>query len=193
MANITTILGTDSVSSSRIVLNNNFAALNQELADITGLLDTTEKTLGLTGSITGGSLQVINSNVEAFRANSTSLISNVPATFNQDLVIGNKLILSSSGPNVATIPAANAYEFTTYILDASELAGVNTLPAAEHGQEITILADGSGIIIDNSNLFGADDNVVMGNGGTLTLRYNEDLPAFVIISAFKCTVDDTAI
>ena len=34
MATITTILGTDSVSSSRVTLNDNFAAINQELVGI---------------------------------------------------------------------------------------------------------------------------------------------------------------
>lgn len=187
MASITTILGTDSVSSSRIVLNNNFAALNDELADIANVLNTTTQVLTLTGLITGGTLKIKNtSNVETFKVNESDAVVNVPITFNQDVVLGNKLKHSVAGGLVYAIPAANEYEFTTYQLDASELAGVNTLPAADHGQEITILADGSGIIIDNSNLFGVGTDVVMGNGGTLTLRYNENLPGFMIISSYNC-------
>ena len=45
MANITEILGTDSLSSSRITINGNFSSLNNELADVTTLLDTTTSTI----------------------------------------------------------------------------------------------------------------------------------------------------
>ena len=49
MANITEILGTDSVSSSRPVINSNFELLNDELATVTSLLDPTTAVLsGLT-------------------------------------------------------------------------------------------------------------------------------------------------
>ena len=45
MANITEILGTDSVSSSRPTINNNFELLNDELASVTALLNPTTSVL----------------------------------------------------------------------------------------------------------------------------------------------------
>ena len=184
MASITTILGTDSVSSSRIVLNNNFAALNDELADIANLLNTTTQVLTLTGLITGGTLKIKNtSNVETFKVNDATAEVNVPTTFNQDVVLGNSLTHSIT---YVTPTLPTTYNYTTYILDAGELAGVNTLAAADDGQEITLIADGSGIIINNGNLVGPAADVVMGNGGTLTLRFSEHLGGFAIISSYKC-------
>jgi len=191
MASITTILGTDSVSSSRIVLNNNFAALNDEFADIANLLNTTTQVLTLTGLITGGTLKIKNtSNVETFKVNDATAEVNVPTTFNQDVVLGNSLTHSVTYVT-PTLPVT--YNYTTYILDAGELAGVNTLENANNGQEITLIADGSGIIINNTNLVGPAADVVMANGGTLTLRYSVELDGFAIISSYGCTVSGTAI
>ena len=45
MANIQQILGTDSISASRTVINDNFSAINAELGDILNYLDTTNLTL----------------------------------------------------------------------------------------------------------------------------------------------------
>ena len=51
MANITEILGTDSVSSSRPVINSNFELLNDELASVLALLNPTTGVLsGLTSA-----------------------------------------------------------------------------------------------------------------------------------------------
>ena len=65
MATITTILCTDSVSSSRVTLNDNFAALNQELADISALLDVLNETITLSGLAKFGSLNIANGKVIA--------------------------------------------------------------------------------------------------------------------------------
>jgi len=45
MANITEILGTDSVSSSRPIINTNFELLNDELASVISLLNPTTQVL----------------------------------------------------------------------------------------------------------------------------------------------------
>ena len=45
MANITEILGTDSLSGSRPTINSNFTALNNEIADITALIDPVTSTI----------------------------------------------------------------------------------------------------------------------------------------------------
>ena len=60
MANITEILGTDSVSSSRPVINSNFELLNDELASVTGLLDPTTAVLAGLTNATSQELNVVN-------------------------------------------------------------------------------------------------------------------------------------
>ena len=51
MASIKTLLGTDSIKTSRLTLNENFAALNQELTEISELLVDFENSNG--GSFNG--------------------------------------------------------------------------------------------------------------------------------------------
>lgn len=191
MASITTILGTDSVSSSRIVINNNFAALNQELADIATLFDTNAQTLTLTGLITGGTLKVNNGTIDTFKVNNADAVVNVPITFNQDLIIGNALIHSvySTGNGASSLPAANSYVYSTYVLDASMFSATPTvLAAADNGQEITLIANGGSIDIDETNIAGVTSPIEIVDNGSLTLRYIEDLNAFFVIAFSNCSV-----
>jgi hypothetical protein len=186
MASITTILGTDSVSSSRIVLNNNFAALNQELANIAGLLNTSTQTLTLTGLITGGTL-TINNGTDLFKVGALSIESNLPIDFNQDVNIKGGLVHFVAG-DITAIPTGWGY--TTYVLDATapDFQNQVALGAAKNGQEITLIANGGPIEINNNNILGVTDFVEIFDGGSLTLRYIEDLNAFCVISSFNCNL-----
>jgi len=193
MANITTILGTDSVSSSRIVINNNFASLNSELLNIAGVLNTTTQALTLTGLITGGTLRIYDGGSNLFKVDSTEIIANLPIKLNQEVTLGKGLIYSIDS-NPTTLPIAGAYDDTTYVLNSTTFNTTILLASADEGQEITLIADGGSISIDNSNIIGVAATVIMSNGGSLTLRYiGGSIAGFVIISAFKCTVSGTAI
>ena len=187
MASITTILGTDSVSSSRIVINNNFAALNAELADISALFDTGNQTLTLTGLITGGTLKVNNGTIDTFKVNNADADVNVPINFNQDVII-NKGLMHSVYYNATTLPGANAYDYTTYVLDATAFSAPITLAAADQGQEITLIANGGLVDIDETNISGVTQPIEITNQGSLTLRWIEDLSLFFVISSSNCTV-----
>ena len=193
MASITTILGTDSVSSSRIVINNNFAALNQDLADIQAFLNTTSQTLTLTGQIQGGTLRV-NNGTDLFKVDAAQIDANLPFHFNQDVIINKGLIHSvySAGNGAINLPAANAYAYTTYVLDASNAFWATTqlLNAAEDGQEVTFIANGGTqpIVFSASNILGIIQPVNILTGGSLTLRYIASISKFVIVSSFKCTI-----
>jgi hypothetical protein len=189
MASITTILGTDSVSSSRIVLNNNFSALNAELADIAALFNTTNQTLTLTGLITGGTLAINNGTIDSFKVNNADADVNVPINFNQDVIINNGL-MHSVYYNAATLPPANAYEYTTYVLDASAPAFASpvALAPADQGQEVTFIANGGSINIDNTNIAGTTANVEIFDTGSLTLRWIDDLSFFFIVSSSNCDI-----
>lgn len=189
MANITTILGTDSVSSSRIVINNNFAALNNELADIAALFNTTTQVLTLTGLITGGTLKINNGTIDTFKVNNADAVINVPITFNQDVIIG-KALIHSVYYNATSLPAANAYDFTTYVLDASATAFDNpvTLAAADNGQEITLIANGGTIDISQAGIASVTNDISISDGGSVTLRYIDDLNLFVVTSFVNAVV-----
>ena len=58
MASITTILGTDSLASSRVVLNDNFSSLNDEIVEIGTLLNVATQTLTLSGDINAKQLNL---------------------------------------------------------------------------------------------------------------------------------------
>jgi hypothetical protein len=189
MASITTILGTDSVSSSRIVLNNNFAALNQELADIAVLLDINAQTLALTGEVKGGTLKVNNGVIDTFKVNTSTAEVNVPITFNQDVTI-QKGLMHSVYYNATTLPGANAYEYTTYILDqgAPAFSTPVSLAAADHGQEITLIANGGSIDIDETNIAGVTSPIEIVNQGSLTLRWIDNVSKFFVIASSNCSI-----
>jgi hypothetical protein len=190
MASITTILGTDSVSSSRIVINNNFAALNQDLADIQAFLNTTNQTLTLTGQIQGGTLR-INNGVDLFKVDAAEVNVNLPIKLNQNTYI-EKGLMHNVYYNAITLPAANAYTYTTYVLDATNAFWANTqlLAAAEDGQEVTFIANGGTqpIKFNQSMILGPTAIVQILTGGSLTLRYIANISKFVIVSSNRCTI-----
>lgn len=185
MASITTILGTDSVSSSRIVINNNFNALNSELADIASLLNTTTQTLSLNGEVKGGTLKVNNGTIDTFKVTTTELIANVESTFNQRAFF-NKGFAASIEDNVQTLPTGG-YDAATYVLDAPQFSAPIVLSDAENGQEIVLIPSGGDIDLDVTNIAGATSINVM-DGGSITLRYSTITDLFYVISAMNSTV-----
>ena len=193
MANITTILGTDSVSSSRIVINNNFAALNSELLDIAGpagLLDTDAQTLTLTGLISGGTLRIYNG-AELFKVDSNAVNVYLPINLNQEVVLGKGLIHSIYPGSAIVLPLANAYDYTTYVLDATNPVFSNPviLSDADNGQEFTLVSIGGIVEITPDNIIGTDgSDIIINAGGTLTLRYITAIGGFVIISSSNCAI-----
>ena len=91
MANITEILGTDSVSSSRPVINSNFELLNDELATVTGLLDPTTAVLsGLTNATTQ-ELNVVNGST-LFRVSTSGALIGTAATFSSSASFGGSIV-----------------------------------------------------------------------------------------------------
>lgn len=171
MANITQILGTDSVSSSRVTLNDNFAAINQELADIAALLDILNETITLSGLAKFGSLNIANGKL---LAGPSSITATVPTTINETLTVGQDMIFSVA-TGVTTLPTAGNFASSTYVLDVATIisSGV-TLPlvlnAGTNGQQITLVSDGGDIQIATTNVAGPS-SIEIADKGTLTLRY----------------------
>ena len=182
MASITTLLLTDSLSSSRIVLNDNFAAINNEVNEIAGLLDVSAQTLTLTGSINAGSLNVaVSGGSNLFVVNSSDIIASVPVTLEDSLVLEAGLSHSISN-GITTMPAANSYAKTTYIVDASVLSGINAVAAGNDGQDVTFIAANADFTIDSTNIAGVTQNIIIATNGTVTLRYSVANSLWYVIS-----------
>ena len=139
MANITEILGTDSVSSSRPVINSNFELLNDELSSITALLDPTTQTLSNVASVSAGELSLTSGGSSIASINTTEATFEVDTTFNGAFKVGGKLIKNGVVGSFATPSIDNApvsIEASTYFV-----ANTFTLPEGEEGQgnqEVTI-------------------------------------------------------
>lgn len=187
MANITEILGTDSVSSSRPIINSNFELLNDELASVTALLNPTTLTLSGIASITTASLVVAVAGTNLFLVNSLGATMNTPATFSGSLTIGESL-LKSGVLGSAAVPTTQvtptSVTATTYFVNANF-----TLPEATDGQEVTVInVDGDAkSILAAVNVSLADGSVALnGTGSTVTLRCFNNI--WYVISSHKVTI-----
>lgn len=187
MASITTILGTDSVSSSRIVINNNFNALNTELGQFAAVLNTTAQTLSLTGEVKGGTLRANNGTIDTFKVTNSEFTANVEGTFNQKVTLNNAIVLAIE-EGVTSLPSANSYASATYILTASSFTNPVVLNAAEDGQEVTLIADGGTIVFNTTNIAGTT-KVEVSDNGSITLRYSAVNSLFYVISSMNSDVE----
>jgi len=182
MATITTILGTDSLSASRVTLNDNFTAINDELNTVTALLDP------VTGNLTGvvgaevETLSVDGGTAADFAATGNTLTADTEVdgaiTFN-DAVIYEKEAVAVS------MPAALAFTSSTYVVDST--ASPITLNDAEDGQQIMIIADGGTVSIANAtDVAGVNTSIDIDQYGTLTLRFiNGD---WYVVGSFLATI-----
>lgn len=183
MASITTILGTDSVSSSRIVINNNFNALNTQLGTFASVLNTTNQTLLLTGEIKGGTLRANNGVIDTFVVSSSNIAANVEATFTEKVTLSKALVLNIE-EGITTIPVAG-YSASIYILDV--FASPILLPSADDGQSITLIAGNGAIDLDVTNIAGATI-INIAENGSITLVYSTVNSLFYVVSAMNATV-----
>lgn len=184
MASITTLLATDSLASSRIVLNDNFTALKDELTDVTSLLDPTAETITLSGAGQFSVLNVVSGGSNRFVVNGSDIVSSLPHTMEGELILEEALRHSVIA---SAISMPTSYAATTYILDANApaLSGTNLVAAGDSGQEITLIANGGAVKIDPANIAGATA-VEINDNGTLTLRFHNTL--WYIISDVNCTL-----
>ena len=173
MANITQILGTDSLSSSRIILNDNFSALNTELSQVTTLLNTTAQTLTLSGNISARSIILNNGSGDTFTVSTSEATFNVETSFDANINVKKGITYSVVGGTspVIELPTNNGWEHSTYIMNSDSFAGVVTLSTAEEGREVTLIPSGGSIVFDFSNIAGESTNITLPENKALTLRY----------------------
>jgi len=186
MANIQQILGTDSISASRTVINDNFSAINAELVDILSYLDTTNLTLSGMSLVETDQLTVPN--VADLSAGGNVFY--VAAEFSASLE-ASAAFYRSGFVSVTSFPASLTSVHSTIILDAS--ASPFNLPVgAADGHEITIVAGAalaSAITDAATKILGAPSDVDFeGNGATITLRYSSALSLWIVISSYNTTI-----
>ena len=186
MANITEILGTDSVSSSRPTINSNFELLNDELASVIALLNPTTNNLSGLNSATTKAL-TINDGTNLLVANSTGLTVNTASSFAGDVSFSGK-IAKPGVVGTASAPAANVApsEITkgSYFINAGF-----TIPTAVDGTEVTLINAASAataITPGTGASLGANSIELQDLNSTITLRCFEN--KWYIIAQYACTI-----
>ena len=136
MANITEILGTDSVSSTRPVINSNFELLNDELTSGTALLNPVTGVLSGLTSATAQQLSVVDGTT-LFVVNSSGAQIGTAATFTSAATFGGSIIKSGvvgSATDATSNLAPSSLNKGTYFID-----GNFVLPVGVDGQEVTFI------------------------------------------------------
>lgn len=171
MANITEILGTDSVSSSRPIINSNFELLNDELASVTALLNPTNLTLSGVSKVTTAELLVLLNGTNLLSVNSLGAAFNTPVTISAAAKLNGTLVKSGVLGTLAvptTQVTPTSITAITYFVDTNF-----TLPEAADGQEVTIINADAGsisILAVAPASLGATTIALAGLNSTVTLR-----------------------
>jgi len=168
MASITQILGTDSLSASRLVLNDNFASLNDQITGISNLLNTESQSLALTGSIAASVLTIAG----VFTTTASSVTAHKALTVKSSLTLEGSLVHSTHASAVSVMPST--YTKSTVVIDGSVLNTVNIVNLGVQGQSITLIASGV-VKIDAANIAGISLDFDILDNGTLTLRQVDSL------------------
>jgi hypothetical protein len=165
MAIISLIQGTDSLSSSRVTLNDNFTAINDELTSVTSLLDPTTTNLTGVNNIEATAISVAGGDI----ALGASAVTIDVATEVSKLLTASAGVVYGSVAVSTSMPGALGYTSSTYVVDGNSAPSVS-LAQAEDGQEITIIATNAMVTVDASLVAGVS-TIELDPAGTITLRY----------------------
>jgi hypothetical protein len=186
MANIQQILGTDSISASRTVINDNFSAINAELGDILNYLDTTNLTLSAMSLVESDQIVAVGAADLSASGNTFSVASEFLSSLE-----ASAAFYRSAYTAITVFPSTLTNVHGTIILDASMTATSNLPNGAADGHEITILARAAyPNALNASNILSyTTENVdFAGNGSTITLRWSQSLGKWIVISAYATTI-----
>jgi len=190
MITITEILGTDSISGSRLILNDNFNVLVDEINSIETYLDADAGTITGMNNIQTNSLIVGPAGSPLLEITASAFNINNNLTLNGLLTINNKIAINSTS-NITTSSvldlAAQSATDTYVISTTSATDTLIELDVANYGQEVTFVLSqkGSGNIIikaapgvnfnfGNNSGGAADEIYLLDVGSTLKLKYIED-------------------
>lgn len=195
MANITEILGTDSLSSSRLTINSNFTAVNNEIADITALIDPTTSTISGIESIAAESITLSylsgGSTLPIVAISSTGAVFSVASDFGSDVDMQKKIqksgkVAAAGSGNGSTSTAPTSIDAATYF------SGVTfALPVGEEGQEVTVISTNSAAINVQAGTgvnLGATTIQLDALNSSVTLRFFSSNNTWYIISSHAATI-----
>ena len=196
MANITEILGTDSLSSSRLTINSNFTAVNDEIADITALIDPTTATIAGIDSITAESLTlttiISQSQTQLLAVDSSVADFGVATNFNEEVDLKKAVLMSGK---LGAGGSGNGSQSTTpsFAAVSTFFADVNiTLPVGSDGQVVTIIStNSSGVAVAGSAnaAIGATSISLPNVNSSVTLKFFAGAnPTWYIIAAYDATI-----
>jgi len=138
MATIYSIKGTDSISSSRLNINDNFTNLNTSLTEIHDFFTVSSQDLAITGTLAAAT-GTFSANVAIGGTLSATGLTSVV-----DLNSSGKTLKSGVAAASTTLPVAGGFTKSTYQVTAAASAGnTDALENGEPGQEILIIAVGT--------------------------------------------------
>jgi len=202
----TEILGTDSISGSRIVINDNFAILRDEINSIEAYIDPDAGTIDGLNSLTTLELRVGPSGSYYFELTGTGFYINHPLNLNANLnlsglVSHDSFGLLDEGAYTGTVTIDPTTGYANYsIIHTSTSDFVIELGEGNTGQDVSFFVEqkgGGSIIIqaDTATVFVLDtsnDKVSLDElGSTLTLRYVLDSTnngAWYIVNVHNATL-----
>lgn len=172
MANITEILGTDSISSSRPVINSNFQLVNDDINDIIAFIDPTSGTIQDISSATVAALTVLNNTTNIATFTTSGIDLNIDVEIAARTTMAGEIMKSGiegsvTSPTTTSSPGSLAE--SAYFVDAEFL-----LPAGIEGQEVTIINVNSAAVtvgVQAGATLGATSISLDGQNSTVTLRY----------------------
>lgn len=186
MANITEILGTDSVSSSRPTINSNFELLNDELASVIALINPTVKTAtGLNNVVTKA--LTVSDGTNLLVVGTAGITVSTNSTFSNNVSFGGSIVKAGvAGTFAAPTAANNPSEITkgSYFINDTF-----NLPQAIDGTEVTLInsaAASNAVVAGTGASLGATSVALDNLNSTITLRCFEN--KWYIISAYACTI-----
>ena len=192
MANITEILGTDSISSSRLTLNSNFTAVNDEIADITNLIDPVTSTISNIDTISAESINLSTIsggstlNIVSFNSNGATF--SVASDFGEDVIFQKKV--SKTGKLGS--PAAGSVASSPSTIDVTTLFTASTaplnLPGGVDGQEITVINTLNSAVTSSTTNIAASTISLDSQNSSITLRYISSSSTWYIIGSHATTV-----
>jgi len=196
MANITEILGTDSLSSSRLTINSNFTVINDEIADITALIDPTTNTITGISSISAESLNLstlVNQvSTQIVSIDSTVADFNVATNFNAAVDLKKSVILSGKLGNGGSGNGSQSVtpSFTTISTFFADVSF--TLPVGTDGQVVTIIStNAAGVTVSAgiSAAIGATSIVLPGINSSVTLKFfTGNTPTWYVVASHNATI-----
>ena len=173
MATIYTIKGTDSISSSRLNINDNFDNLNTELSSVVAFFGISAGNLTLVGTAQAANITATSD----ITAGGTLTVTGT-STLNGDLITGGKVLYSIAAV-ASDLPTATNFNNSIYQVTISDHTSI-VLHNGDEGQEIVVKAIGTAakdltLTPDNSNMHGVTTSIILETGDdtkdTVVLRY----------------------